>query len=451
MSLQGQYKEDDSRRFLLAVTVTFVLINTVLLIFSGPTKQLIEADSLTLYRMAMQFLKGGVFLEEQRQPLYPLVMAAVFWIFNPDNFTALIILQAGLLYITGVVIWYVARVWIPGAAHWIFALTVLNPNALGNVHMPLADSLFSVLITISVWCVLKFAISGKLRFIVTTGVALGLAILTRPEAKFLIYILPLAAPVIAAVSGRIRQAPVAILAALFAVVVVWLIALPWAMHNQSAGFGLVLNSGEKAADNARGHFALIEADRQQRKQQQIIQDLYEQEKDLLDVAGLKNSTVSQTRNFLFGHYISRIFTSDPVILFKLYSKAWVAQFVSGGAQTLNTVLGIDISTQDKLMNRNDWLRSFADGLKGQSTVGAIITIVCIGFALVLRAAGLVGIVVMVLRRHWPLLIVILALVGFKALIHLFYGLSRYRLPVEPLLMILAVYGFDGLRAALPRK
>jgi hypothetical protein len=451
MSLRELFKEDYSRRFMLVVTIIFVLLNASLLLFSGPTKQLIEADSLTLYRMAIQFLNEGVFLEEQRQPLYPLLMAAIFQLFSPDNFAALIILQAGLLYFTGVVIWFVALEWIPGAAHWVFALTVLNPNALGNVHVPLADSLFAFLITIAVWSVLQFGISGKFRFIVATGGVLGLGVLTRPETKFLIYLLPLAAPMVAAVSGRFRQIPVAIFAGLLAVAVVWVIALPWAMHNQSAGFGLVLNSGAKAADNARGHFALVEAVRQDREQREVIQDLHEQEKVLIVDAGLETSTESQTRKFLFGHYIRRIFTSDLFILVELYSKAWVAQFVSGGAQTLNMVLGIDISAQDKLMNRDDWLKSFVDGLKGQSSAAAVITIVCIGFALVLRAAGLVGIVVMVLRRHWPLLIVILALVGFKALIHLFYGLSRYRLPVEPLLMILAVYGSDGLRAALSRK
>jgi 4-amino-4-deoxy-L-arabinose transferase-like glycosyltransferase len=451
MSLPKSHTEEYRYRFMLVVTVLFVFLNAVLLIFSGPTKQSIDADSLTLYRMAIQFLNEGGFFEQQRQPLYPMLMATIFWIFSLDNFVALIILQAGFLYITGVVIYFVAQEWIPRAAHWVFALTVLNPNALGNVHVPLADSLFSVLITIAVWCVLKFGISGKSGFIIATGGVLGLAVLTRPETKFLIYLLPLAAPLIVVANGRIRRIPVAVLAGLLAVAVAWTVALPWAVHNQSAGFGLVLNSGEKAADNARGHYALVEADRQKRVHHEVILDLYEQEKNLLIDAGLESSTKGQIREFLFGHYINRIFTSDPAILVRLYARAWTAQFASGGAQTLNTLLGIDISAQDKLMNRDDWLRRFLDGLSGQSSVGVIITIFCIGFALVLRAAGLIGIVVMVVRRHWPLLIVILALVGFKALIHLFYGLSRYRLPVEPLLMILAVYGFDGMRAVLSRK
>jgi 4-amino-4-deoxy-L-arabinose transferase-like glycosyltransferase len=439
------------RRFIFAATGIFVMANVAILMLSVPTKSLVEADSLTLYRMATQWLSEGVFLEEQRQPLYPLLIATVFRVFGVDHFVALVVFQIGLLYLTGITIWLVSREWIPLAAHWVFALTILNPNALGNAHMPLADTVYAFLITLAVWGVVQFINTGQLRFAAAVGVLLGLGVLVRPETKFLIYILPLALSTMSLVSGRIRQTPLALVFGVFALGLAWMVAMPWAMHNQAAGYGLVLNSGEKAASNARGHFALVEAARLNRKQGEILRDLNKAEADLLEKEGLQPADASEIKGFLFGYYMKKIFASDPLIVARLYAKAWVAQFASGGAQTVNQVLGIGISGEDKLMNEGNWLSRFIDGLTGQSRAGTAITISCILFAVILRFVGLIGIVFMVLRRHWALLLIFAALVGFKAAIHLFYGISRYRLPVEPLLMVAAVYGFDGLRAALSRK
>jgi hypothetical protein len=43
------------------------------------------------------------------------------------------------------------------------------------------------------------------------------------------------------------------------------------------------------------------------------------------------------------------------------------------------------------------------------------------------------------------------LIIYFAIIHLFTGNSRYRLPVEPALILLALYGIDGLRVRLRRE
>jgi len=71
--------------------------------------------------------------------------------------------------------------------------------------------------------------------------------------------------------------------------------------------------------------------------------------------------------------------------------------------------------------------------------------------IILRALGLVGITWMFMRRHYAVLLCCAGLITYFAVFHLFIGNSRYRLPMEPALIFLALYGVDGLRARLRRE
>ena len=81
----------------------------------------------------------------------------------------------------------------------------------------------------------------------------------------------------------------------------------------------------------------------------------------------------------------------------------------------------------------------------------MITVMALAFVIVLRALGLAGLVWMFMRRHYAVLLACAGMIAYFAVIHLFTGNSRYRLPVEPALILLALYGVDGLRARLRRE
>jgi 4-amino-4-deoxy-L-arabinose transferase-like glycosyltransferase len=437
------------RIFLASVTVVFVVINAMILYSGQPTKLLVESDALTLYRMANQFLNEGAFLEGQRQPLYPLMMAMIFQVFGPGSFAVLVSVQIVFLFVIGVAAWYIARDYVPDMAHWVFALTILNPNAIANAHRPLADTLYAVLITLAVMSIISHTQKGGSARLIVPAALLGLAVLTRAETIYLCYTLPLALPLLAVVSGQGRL-PIAFLKGLVALAVVWAVTLPWALHNQAAGHGLVTSASSKAADNIRFHFSLVEAARLEQDKSVALSRLIESEAKVLNEAGVVANTES-ARRYLFEYYIGRIAKSNPLLLARLFGRAWVAQFASGGGQTFNLVLGFELISTDKLMNESDWFDRFLSGFSDQSGAAALVTIICISFAVFLRIAGILGLVVIVIRRHYVILTICCALIAFKALVHIFYGTSRYRLAVEPMLMILAVYGLDYLRTRLFKR
>jgi 4-amino-4-deoxy-L-arabinose transferase-like glycosyltransferase len=380
--------------------------------------------------------------------LYPVVMAAAMGVGGNAGLQLLIALQVAMLFATGVLAWLIARDWMDRGAAAVFALVLFNPNAVAVAHWPLADTLHALIFTIAVWALLLFGRQGKGWQALICGVVMGLAALTRPESSLLIYVLPLAVPLVRWVAGggdAIRRGVPFGIAALVAALVV---ASPWMIHNQQAGHGLAITGGAKASDNLRMHFSYAEAARVGLPQSQVIAEIRDAEPQVLAGEGLGNADLAEQRAFLARYYLQGTLDTGPTVMLGLCAKAWVAQFASGGAQSLNLLFGNDVDRPDKIMNRPGFFGAFIEGLGSQPLFALVVTLASVGFAILARLLGLTGFAVLILRRHWPLLLVIVAVLAFKALVHVFIGLSRYRLGVEPLLMILAVLGWQGIRTGI---
>ena len=63
----------------------------------------------------------------------------------------------------------------------------------------------------------------------------------------------------------------------------------------------------------------------------------------------------------------------------------------------------------------------------------------------MRAIGLIGVFVIIRKRNWALLMLLASIIGYFLLIHIFNSSARYRLPIEPLLLLLALFGFDYIK------
>jgi 4-amino-4-deoxy-L-arabinose transferase-like glycosyltransferase len=431
------------QRVMIGLTVAFIAINAGIPV---APQSLIAEDSTTFLRMAEQFLATGAFTEEERQPLYPLAMAGALRVAGSNGLQLLVALQVVMLFATGVLAWMIARDWLEEGATAVFGLVILNPNALANAHWPLADTLHALLFSAAIFFLLSYARRGGTWRALACGVAMGLAALSRPESTLLVYLLPIAIPLVRWSNGDGESVRRGLALGVGALVAALIVVSPWMAHNQRAGNGLSMTGGAKAADVARFHYSYAEAARTYTPQVEMIAALHEAELQLLIDKGVGGNPEAEQRQFLARYYLRHTVDGGPLLVMELLARAWVSQFVSGGAQSMNRLFDIVDQRPDKIMNSPGFFTSFTDGLRSQSLAAAAITVASVGFALVARTFGLAGFAVMVQRRLWPLLLVIVAVLAFKGLVHVFIGLSRYRLGVEPLLMILAVVGWQGLRA-----
>ncbi|MEC8173355.1 MAG: hypothetical protein VX090_08240, partial [Pseudomonadota bacterium] len=79
-------------------------------------------------------------------------------------------------------------------------------------------------------------------------------------------------------------------------------------------------------------------------------------------------------------------------------------------------------------------------------LGAVaISAVCLLFVIIMRLFGLLGLVALAKRREYDMLLILTLLIIYFAMVHLFVGNSRYRIAVEPALILLAMYGWKFVR------
>jgi hypothetical protein len=64
--------------------------------------------------------------------------------------------------------------------------------------------------------------------------------------------------------------------------------------------------------------------------------------------------------------------------------------------------------------------------------------------IVLRIFDLIGFINLIRNREYSVLFILTGIIVYFVLIALFVGNSRYRLPIEPALIILSVYGFNSI-------
>ena len=94
--------------------------------------------------------------------------------------------------------------------------------------------------------------------------------------------------------------------------------------------------------------------------------------------------------------------------------------------------------------QTDVLGMVREYFRSGSGLAFLATGVCIAFVLIARVLGLVGIAAIVTAKQWSLLVVLLSYISYFAFVHLFVGNSRYRISVEPALMLLFLCSFVSL-------
>jgi hypothetical protein len=136
---------------------------------------------------------------------------------------------------------------------------------------------------------------------------------------------------------------------------------------------------------------------------------------------------------------------------RAFGWAWAQFYGLPGVSNFLNLFGLGEQTAFAVYQRqnyDNYLQAGIDALKNASPVFAILTASGFLFVLIVRILDLVGLVTIVRRRLWPVVLIIGAALAYFTLIHLFVANSRYRLPIEPLLFLLALYGLDGRRRRL---
>jgi hypothetical protein len=157
----------------------------------------------------------------------------------------------------------------------------------------------------------------------------------------------------------------------------------------------------------------------------------------------------QDRSLVIASYYKRqLFTYDYKTITLGFIDSWIGLFGAGGAANIHNLLALDggrsvqvMADSEEHVNR---INAVFSTLLESDLITIVISSISFIYVIILRIFGLVGLIQMTKNKEYSLLFVLFGIITYFMLIALFVGNSRYRLPIEPALIIMAVYGFSAL-------
>jgi 4-amino-4-deoxy-L-arabinose transferase-like glycosyltransferase len=453
----------------LVIVLAFVAVNLLMLWATVPGANYREgADAQSWYEPAVALYKYGAFVElddpskaeTYRGPIFPLFGAAMMKLAGKADPMPIVYGQIALLLLAGLMFRRMAEEWCPGWGDLGLALFLFNPNALATAHLIQSDTVFLIVTAASFWTMLRYIQRGHdWRLSVATGALLGLACLVRPTPQFLLLALPVILPILVAASGTRRGLGRAFLSGLGGVVAAGIIILPWMLHVHAAGGGFDITPPDIKYRFVWDHIQIMDAQANGISQWDAGKKL-EGPGGVVDryIASQGPAWNALTRDQQYEKLVEfgykTLLSYPPATIARALAQS-VGQFLlGGGAGNYLNLFGIDAQklstvwmTETTGRPLETLRRAFAGAPVAMIAIGAVTYL----FVLVMRVAGAVGLVMTGVRGQWPLVVLMIGVIVYYSLVHVFAGSARYRLVIEPALLLLAVIGLRDMAGWLHRR
>jgi len=400
-------------------------------------------------------LKHGAFvtlnnpeiLQTYRPPLYPMYEAFMLFIGN-NNIISIVIGQIVLLWLTGVITYRMVENILPGKGIVGLVLVIFNPNALGTAHLIQSDILYMFMVTTTLYCLFLYRSKGSFKLSILIGFLFGLTCLVRTSGQYLILLLPIIYIIVGLLQKSKQPLVTHLYNGLISTIIAIAVIFPWVQHNASAGWGYNLTTPEIKVVYFRDNVIYLESIQSNTSLGDASKKIKGDEQSYISSYAEKWLHMSKHDKLssIATYYKKQLFTYDYNTVTKGFIDSWIGLFGAGGAANLHNLLALDgsrsiqtMSSSEKHMSRTD---AVFDTLLKSNLVVISISLLSFIYVIVLRILGLIGLVRMIRCREYGVLFILSGVITYFMLIALFVGNSRYRLPIEPALIIMAVYGFS---------
>lgn len=449
--------------------VCFVVVNAAIRFAAVPDASVIHGyDAGSYLSPAKGMLAYGDYVRTEipsvadtfTVPLYPALLAVNIFLFGEDaGLAAVIFLQLVALYATGLMTRCLVRPFYPKAAVFAQAIVVFNPNSLSTAHLIQTETVFTLLLTAAIFFLFRFGRTLELRPALISAVFVGLAAYCRPVGLYLGAVLPFACAIFGlGQAGNLfpwRRIARAALVGAAAMTLVAAMAAPWVYRNYVAEGVPVFTSnlGPYLRDN------LIQIYVKRHKISGIeAADLFELRlssymESALD-AGYEDLSEVEHRSII-GAFALREIASQPLsAVLSAAVRSELLLFGAGAAGNFKNIFGLSGEAMHVIEYRRatggPW-SSIRQFLAAAPLPYLVLVVFTAGWATILRLFGLIGLIGMLMGPHWRHALVIVTIIGYFTATYLFLGQSRFRVPLEPLLAVLAVAGLSLLRTGRRRS
>ena len=349
--------------------------------------------------------------------------------------------------------------------YWCFALVIFNPNLIGLAHHAQSDFLFAFVFLLTVYLSVRMFLdedSPSLRAFVILGFVCGVLALTRGVGKYY----GLALPILIIISMWIRSATSShkpawrkLTVGFVLYAIVWsLTTSPWAIRNHLVldDFGLTQSEAIMMRDQYRFMLRQSGLDKESTvASPDSVARTYLAENNL-DADCIEKFKDRNCKKILMRAYMEGIQEVGVVPIVHALSRAWSSLYFSGAASRLANYIGLDVSRMHELLltqyQGTKTIMEYAHRALREIPLYFGLLLIGLVFAFSTRMLGVIGVIRLAFTKSTlaPSLFFLFS-TGLLTAAYMFVGISRYRAPLEPILMIFAVaaFGFtDGQRKSL---
>jgi len=440
------------------VSAIFVAFHAIMFLWIVPIDAWKSGGDLSSYLdPATALYRYGAFVDLDdptrpyvyRQPAYTIILAALMWLTDGQSIRAIFPLQAAMLLATGLMTWSIARVWTPRAASFVLIAVLANPNATGVVYIVTPQNLLAPIFALAALIVFgRRSVEGAATW-AWSGLVFGASCLVRFVAQGLVFLWPLIATVLTILSNGVRSWRVGVVGGALGLILGLAAMSPWLWFMKSSGQGFSFSPPAHRLLFVNDNMAHLEmrltgvSNRDAKTRIGEIRDVWRASQGS-DFQGLAKPDQDRAEA---DHLIGLALDYPPGVALRALLITWANLFAGGGATNLQLVLGIEPTKAWDIMRDRpgyNYVTAFFTAVAEASPGATIVSVAAIGYVVVMRLLGAIGVIVLIRRRDWPLLATILGICLYYALLHLFIAESIYRIPIEPFLVLLAAPAIDAM-------
>lgn len=432
-------------RISLTLLIIFLFLICYLLFNSSIDLFLKGADSSTYVYPGLSFSDNLTFLNKEGEPmhnntpLYSIFLSIFFYFFNfKSSFIYIQITQI-------IIFFYIVYITINfnlelnfTEKNYLFIILLINPNLFANAFFAQTEIIFSLFFIVSIYYSINFINNSenkKSSFLSILFICLALNV--RPIGQYYLIILIL-------FFNYILIYKKSSLFQIFKInfiyfLIIFIVVFPWILRNK-------IEFNEYIISSNKGYYALDNLSNLIKYSNNLSDDesysiALEQNFSKLDKK-IHNSFCLERENIrnieckelIFKLSLDNILSYEKKGLFKAFGYSFINTFFSGGSSNLKNILNIE---GNKLWKTKIEKKDIYELFKFTSP-SLIIFIYALIYSIFLKILSLKGLF-RLSKNNLNVFIFLLMIFSISIMLFMFVGNSRFRVPLEPLFGILAVY------------
>ncbi len=435
--------------FFSVSTLMYAIFSIALLMIDNNTRLFASTDPYDYINSARGFFSCGGFAYLEsclpkvwNTPGYPIYISIFMFFFSNYYIDAVIISQILLLLITSIIYSSILKKYSLACSKLIYVIILFNPNSFFSAQLIQTETLFTFFISFGIW--IMHSQKGIWPYIVT-GIIASLCAYVRPAFFYFTYISPIIIFLIAIKKHNLKVKKGLILSLLTFIIILVLNGY-WLERNNNY-FGkhtFVANAGYQAWEN------ILELAKHSSRNYELVFSKYENifSKIIKVSPDYQQNQTPKSSEILMSEAIKEFqnFKFNEILLVGL--RSIVNLFFSGGGSNIERLIsGNDHSSKfiNQLFYGNIDSKEIKINLEFLCHLFAVL------FAFVLRIFGIVGFIMLILKKQYWLISVSLFPIFYMTPLYGFIGQSRFRVPLEPSLAILSAVGLVATYLLIKNK